>query len=585
MARSRILGAVVVLAVALTGCDNGGGGGDNDGGTGDGGVQECVIIDQDILVDTTLSEPCYLVTELVAVADGATLTIDPGVKVYFQADTGLTVAEDGTLRAVGTDTKPVTFTGEQPVRGHWRGLSFYNSDNDNVIDFAVVEYGGGDASAQEHGKSNIIVQSSGYPVRLSLTNTTLRQSAGYGLSLEKNASAPAFELNTLTANAKGAAILDSEVVGFIDATSTYVGNDVDVVYVDADTVPTDQTWPAIDVPYFLSGLLYVHAHLTITEGATLTFDEDAHLEVADDGTLTAVGSATAAITFKGAQAARGYWRGLFFVNSENDNVLDYVVVQHAGGYVGGGVESQAAVVIQSSGYPVQVSITNATLRQSAGYGIVVPSMAVLPSFYQNTLTENTLGPALLDSEIVGQLDDSNAYAGNDVDAVLVNANTVPTDQTWFAIGVPYILDGIMIVDAHLTLSPGVELDFTLDSRLQVNETGTLTAVGTQTAPILLTGTTKTAGHWGGVYLANANTDNSFEWVTIEYGGGNYPGMGGKANLGAVSTGYPVNFAATNCTFRNSAGYGVWISKYATHNDVASENTFTANSSGQVFEEI
>jgi len=42
----------------------------------------------------------------------------------------------------------------------------------------------------------------------------------------------------------------------------------------------------------------------------------------------------------------------------------------------------------------------------------------------------------------------------------------------------------------------------------------------------------------------------------------------------------VNFAASNCTFRNSAGYGVWISKYATY-DLTSP-TYAANSSGDVF---
>jgi hypothetical protein len=580
MTRAQALAAVsmvAMVAMAVLGCDLGG------GAAPYGGYGQCAVLDHDIEADTTLAEDCYVVTGVVSVKSGATLTIDPGVKLVFRADAGLAVAGDGTLRAMGSDTEPVTFTGERPVRGHWRGLTFTDSDNDNVIDFAIVEYGGGDTSALTHGKSNVVVQSGGYPVRLSLTNTTIRESAGYGLSLETNASAPMFAGNTLTANALGPAILDSEVTGLIDATSTYSGNDVDFVLVESDTVPTDQTWPAIDVPYFLSGLLYVQAHLTIAAGATLVFDQDSHLQVNDTGTLTAIGDATAMITFSGAEAVRGHWRGLFIVNSDNDNVLEHVIVEHAGSYDGGSPELRAAVVIQSSGHPVRVSITDSTLRQSTGFGLVVPSMAVLPSFHGNAVTGNSLGAALVDSEAVGQLDDTSTYTGNDVDVVVVSADTVPTDQTWSNLGVPYRVGGILFVDARLTVAPGVELDFMLDSRLQVRSTGTLTAVGTQTAPILLTGTSKIAGYWGGVYLADADTDNALEWVTIEYGGGNYPGLGDKANLGAVSTGYPVRFSASHCTFRSSAGYGVWVSKHATQHDMSS-NTYSNNTSGDLFEE-
>jgi hypothetical protein len=54
---------------------------------------------------------------------GATLTIDPGVRVLASGDVGLYV--EGTLSAVGTASQPITFTSSNttsPSPGNWMGL-------------------------------------------------------------------------------------------------------------------------------------------------------------------------------------------------------------------------------------------------------------------------------------------------------------------------------------------------------------------------------------------------------------------------------------------------------------------------------
>ncbi len=61
----------------------------------------------------------YNVTATVTVANGATLTIEPGTTVYMAASTGLTVAAGGTLIAQGTEIAPIRFMQQTGVTTKW----------------------------------------------------------------------------------------------------------------------------------------------------------------------------------------------------------------------------------------------------------------------------------------------------------------------------------------------------------------------------------------------------------------------------------------------------------------------------------
>ena len=80
----------------------------------------------------------YRVTGDVTVEPGATLTIELGVTVFFEAGTSLTVK--GRLVAEGTEDALIHFT-KVPGGGNWEGLQFLNTMADNRIAYAVVEYG------------------------------------------------------------------------------------------------------------------------------------------------------------------------------------------------------------------------------------------------------------------------------------------------------------------------------------------------------------------------------------------------------------------------------------------------------------
>jgi Tol biopolymer transport system component len=83
----------------------------------------------------------FHVTGNVVVYPGATLTIEPGVQVWFDASVQLHVR--GNLTAHGTADAPILFTSsaEEPVRGGWGGVAIQNTlGGQATFKFTTIEY-------------------------------------------------------------------------------------------------------------------------------------------------------------------------------------------------------------------------------------------------------------------------------------------------------------------------------------------------------------------------------------------------------------------------------------------------------------
>ena len=90
-----------------------------------------------ITTDTVwTADHVYIVTGNVGIAEGATLTIEPGTTVRFSPGCKLQVA--GTLTAQGTESERITLTSE--ASGSWGGIEFVSSSINSVIAYAVVEH-------------------------------------------------------------------------------------------------------------------------------------------------------------------------------------------------------------------------------------------------------------------------------------------------------------------------------------------------------------------------------------------------------------------------------------------------------------
>ena len=81
----------------------------------------------------------YLITGDAIVPAETALIIEPGTSVYFYQDARLVVR--GRLLAEGTGTHGIRFTRVPQSRGTWQGIQFIDTDQDNRIAYAVLEYG------------------------------------------------------------------------------------------------------------------------------------------------------------------------------------------------------------------------------------------------------------------------------------------------------------------------------------------------------------------------------------------------------------------------------------------------------------
>jgi len=325
----------------------------------------------------TLDVP-YFVESSISVAKG--LTLSPGTTVRFDAGAGFNVSRDGSLKAVGTAENNIVLTGDVQSPGYWRGIqyTFSNSIN-NQLDYVVVEYGG----SGYNGNANVVAFG-GDPQRISIKNSILRQSLGYGFIFSSSTIVDAFSNNIVTENGSinntdiplpGAGKLPATLVDKLDNTNMFTGNAVDVMVVGASTINAGAglVWPLIDVPY-LSGSLTITTGVVIEAGVTIGMLDDSLIRVNSDGTLVARGTAAEAIVFTSESdllgnivgPAAGGWAGIQFTNS-NSNVLDYVTVEYGG--IPGKLNGDGNIVLFGNGPGSTVTITNSQFNNSKSYGV------------------------------------------------------------------------------------------------------------------------------------------------------------------------------------------------------------------------
>ena len=103
--------------------------------------------------DAKIAAGHYIVYDSIVVAQGATLTIEPGATLYFHKDAQMIVR--GTLRAEGTRKQPILFRGDRTdymfsylpydrIPGQWGGITIDSTSNANVFthcDIHSAEYG------------------------------------------------------------------------------------------------------------------------------------------------------------------------------------------------------------------------------------------------------------------------------------------------------------------------------------------------------------------------------------------------------------------------------------------------------------
>jgi hypothetical protein len=307
------------------------------------------------------------VLEEIRFVDDSFITLAAGSTFEFDENTGL-VVHKARFHAAGEEAKPVTLTGAREVPGYWKGVIIQGSDSiDNAIEHAVISYAGASKNYGGVKPAALMFDNNYGKSTYKVHNTELSHSAGYGLYAEHNIELD-FANNTLIKNKEGAAWVQPEILGQLDAESSYAGNEKDVVAVGGEKLrKVEATWPAIDVPYHVTKDLRVEddSFVTIEPGAYFKFDENTGLLV-HKGKLMAKGTAERPIKFSGAREAKGFWKGISVRGSSSiDNILENVVVEHAGSSKNFGGVQPAGVMFDSNYGQVSYRLKNLLVRDSA----------------------------------------------------------------------------------------------------------------------------------------------------------------------------------------------------------------------------
>ncbi|MCU0522379.1 MAG: Ig-like domain-containing protein [Anaerolineae bacterium] len=105
------------------------------------------VVDDDIVEDTVWTRAgspyqVAFVSSGILVSDGVTLTVDPGVEVRFAQNASLIV--EGTIKAIGTATQPITITGTTKQPGWWLFLVIQGDllarNQGSVFRHVTIEY-------------------------------------------------------------------------------------------------------------------------------------------------------------------------------------------------------------------------------------------------------------------------------------------------------------------------------------------------------------------------------------------------------------------------------------------------------------
>jgi Bacterial Ig-like domain (group 2) len=331
-------------------------------------VDEVVVKPLTIDQDATWPRATFRILETGTLAvSKVVLTLVPGTELRFEPGQKLLIQTQSGLSAVGTAQAPIVFTGTQPTPGHWDGIAFVGSSRaENRLEHVVVEYGGGGLLGGATEAANVVLTRAGSGVHslVTIQNSTLRSSAGYGLWLRVDSGLTDFTGNTLTANVLGPAYAHAPSVEYLLPSNSYAGNGTDEIAVEAGSgyeIDGAATWHDLGVPYYLhykvGPTLSVTGQLKIEAGVKILVEADLGISVTGAGVLTTMGGANNRVSI-GAKAAA--WKGIVFVGVTG-SLLSMTDVTGAGSSAWGGVGSAGVISVNKGPSGAKVTLQLVTL--------------------------------------------------------------------------------------------------------------------------------------------------------------------------------------------------------------------------------
>lgn len=327
------------------------------------------------------------------------LNVDEGAKFEMAEDVNIKISDGGVLSAIGTANNKIEFTTANLNAGLlWKGFEFISGDSRNELTHCIISYAGN----SEYGSfSNFVDVEAAIAMhsdaKLSLTNTEISNSGGYGL-YSRYGEFVDFSSNSFVDNTYDHLGLPANQVQNVDEATTFSGGDEYAVEVyNGGGLTQESTWVNLNgtARYNVVGEITVEAGLTINPGAEIDLNEDVDIDVRDGGYLIANGTVDNIILFTSSnEAGQIAWGGINIYTNDARNSLDFVSINLAGGQettdLNNFVDEKTAVAGDNN---ARLSLTNSTISNSEGYGVYFQGTIndIEAGAANNTFTNNTNG--------------------------------------------------------------------------------------------------------------------------------------------------------------------------------------------------
>lgn len=324
----------------------------------------------------------------------ALVTIEPGTTIIFKTGTSLYVNSGGALSADGIAESPITFKGEQNIKGYWRGVGFESNDVRNKLNYVKINNAGSSPinSTWYNQKAAVVVFKTIHTGKLSIKNTIIENTDGIGLAVMNHitnynsADLNVFSNNTFNNNSGAAVRVSAEHVEKIESNSTYTNNGFNGVSIRESKLDDgiEHIWQGID--YYIDGEIDIRKGIKILPGAKLQFSPNGFLVAKyNNAYINAVGTASENIIFTGHVTTPGSWKGIYILDSNNvQNKFSYCKISYGGSASQTLVSNKSNLTLFNGSY---AQVTNCEISNSNGCGIIV-GVSTITGFSACTINQS-----------------------------------------------------------------------------------------------------------------------------------------------------------------------------------------------------
>lgn len=269
-----------------------------------GGVLPTSITSNTVYPDLFDNEdyPDYYAPKSIEINAGVTL--EPGVIIESGADVRFRIIGNSAfLNAEGTAAKNIIFRGMDKVKGSWKTLHLASNDVNNKLNFVQILHAG--SSEQSGQKAALFIQSN-TDTRVSIKNTTIAHSDGYGLYVNGDSgNITEFSNNNFSHNSAAPIRFGAMNTYMLDKNSIFENNGIQAIELAGGTTTdfnTSGTVVSAGLPYHVYSSFHLKADVTFESGVTCRFDKGMRMRINADAAIIAIAESDP-ITFEGLVAA------------------------------------------------------------------------------------------------------------------------------------------------------------------------------------------------------------------------------------------------------------------------------------------